>query len=89
MRGDPDECVQIAVADDDLDILGEALVAMVDRRQPADDGQWDALLARESRQRRKGFGELRFLRFVALHGGDDPFEVEQCVSGMNDCCRHR
>ncbi len=35
-------------------------------------------------QRRKSLGKLRFLRFLALHGGNHPFEVGHCFSGVND-----
>jgi hypothetical protein len=61
----------------------------MDRRQTAHDRQGYALFARERLQRRKRLGNLRFLRFLALHGGNQPFEVDQRISRVHDFDGHK
>ncbi len=67
-----------------VDILGKALVTMMDRRQSAHDRQGDAFFARKSLERRNSLGKLRFPRFIALHSGNRPFEGDQCSGSVGD-----
>jgi hypothetical protein len=79
----------MSAPDHHVDILGRALVAMMDRRQTAHDCQGDAFFARESLQRRQSLGKLRFRHCLALHGGNHPFEVDHCFSSVNDFHGHK
>ena len=45
LGGDPGKDVQIPASDHHVDILGKALVAMIDCRQPSDDCQGDLFFA--------------------------------------------
>ena len=85
LRGDARKEVQIRAPDRNVNILGKALVAMMDRGQTALDGQGYAFLARESFQRRQSLGKLRFLDVLAFHGCNHPFEVDQCFRSVAGC----
>jgi hypothetical protein len=76
--------IQIAALDHHVDVFGKALVAIMDRRQTDHDCLGDAFFARESLQCRKGLGKLRFLHFMALHGGNHPFEGDHCFRSFKD-----
>jgi len=58
--------VEIVAPHDHVDILGKALIAMMDRRPNAHNCQGDAFLARERLERRQSLGKLRFLLFLAF-----------------------
>jgi hypothetical protein len=64
--------------------LCEALVAVTDRRQTANDGHGDALFESQRLQRRERFGEIRFRHLSALDRGHGPLQIGKCFYSVED-----
>src|SRR5262249_54288518 len=65
----------------------KALVAMMNRRQSADDGYRNPFLAGEGVQGRQCLCKFRVLRFTPLHSGNQPFKIHEGlrnVDGFHD-----